>query len=528
MGYRIVIADPLSEAGLEPLRRDPEVEIIDVSHEDDPDALVRALRDADALIVRSRTKVTRDLLDLAPRLKVVGRAGVGVDNIDVDAATERGVLVLNAPNGNTIAAAEHAFALLLALARRIPEAHASVKAGRWERQRFIGFELMGKTLGVVGLGRIGSEVAKRARAFGMEVLGYDPYLPESRARSLGIEPVSLEELFRRADIITLHTPLTEETRNLIRRETLALMKDGVILVNAARGGLIDEDALVEAVRSGKVAGVALDVFAEEPPKNAELLALERAVFTPHLGASTVEAQENVARDTSIAILEALRDRPVRTAVNLPEAPSPEAAELLRLGERLGTFAMDVLDGPPVAVDVTFHGEISEAEREFLVRAVLKGVLARQLDVRVNLVNARTLARQRGLEVQETWTSTSTGFPFLVQVRLRGERGSAVQVSGTIVEGLGPRIVEVEGFPVDVPPEGTIVFAHHVDRPGVIGRVGMIFGEKGINIATMIVGRREIGGEAVMLLAVDHTPDEDTLAKLLDIEALRSVKLVRLG
>lgn len=280
MGYRIVIADPLSEAGLEPLRRDPEVEIVDVSREEDPEALVLALRDADALIVRSRTKVTRDLLDLAPRLKVVGRAGVGVDNIDVDAATERGVLVLNAPNGNTIAAAEHAFALLLALARRIPEAHASVKAGRWERQRFIGFELMGKTLGVVGLGRIGSEVAKRARAFGMEVLGYDPYLPESRARALAIEPVSLEELFRRADIITLHTPLTEETRNLIRRETLALMKDGVILVNAARGGLIDEDALVEAVRSGKVAGVALDVFAEEPPKNAALLALERAVFTP--------------------------------------------------------------------------------------------------------------------------------------------------------------------------------------------------------------------------------------------------------
>ncbi|MBE3596203.1 MAG: phosphoglycerate dehydrogenase [Hydrogenibacillus sp.] len=529
MTYRIVIADPLSDEGLMPLKAADDVELIRIDGADEA-ARRAALSEADALIVRSQTKVTRALLGTMPNLKVIGRAGVGVDNIDLEAATERGVIVLNAPYGNMIAAAEHTMAMMLALVRHIPRAHQSLTAGAWNRGAFIGIELAGKTLGVIGLGRIGQEVAKRAKAFDMTVIAYDPYLTEARAKALGVEKVSMPELFARADLITLHTPLTEETRNILDAEAFRQMKDGVRIVNCARGGLIDEAALYDALQSGKVSGAALDVFAVEPPHQSPLLDLPNVVVTPHLGASTVEAQELVARDVALEVLNVLRGRPFKNSVNFP-ALSPDVYTRLKddltLAETLGRFVGALIDRAPTRLSITFAGAYPAEDEGALTRAVVQSFLKRQLDIHVNFVNALYLAKQRRLDITTEIAHKSEGFEKLLLVTVVDETGAAVSAAGTVLNGLGPRIVKVDGFSVDVVPRGHILYIHHHDRPGVIGRVGTLLGQYGINIATMQVSRRDEGGRAIMMLTVDHMPGADVLNALIGLDDIDRVQAIML-
>ncbi|CAM3343294.1 phosphoglycerate dehydrogenase [Hydrogenibacillus schlegelii] len=523
--YVIAVADPLSDDGLRALLDADDVELLRVDGADEATRRAAFAR-ADALLVRSQTKVTRELIADMPKLKVIGRAGVGVDNIDLDAATERGVIVLNAPYGNMIAAAEHTLAMMLALARHIPRAHQSLVAGRWDRKAFLGFELAGKTLGIVGLGRIGQEVAKRAKAFEMRVIAYDPYLTEERARALAVEKVSFETLLAEADIITLHTPLTDETRNLIDAAAIARMKDGVRIVNCARGGLIDERALYDALVSGKVAGAALDVFAEEPPAGNPLLDLPNVVVTPHLGASTVEAQELVARDVAQEVLNVLRGRPFKNSVNFPSLAPDVYARLkddLALADALGRFVGALIERAPTRLRITYGGAFGPDDEAALTRAVVQGFLKRQLDIHVNFVNALFLAKQRRLAVTAEMTPRTEGFEKLLTVEATDETGASFSAAGTVLNGLGPRIVKVDGFSVDVVPRGPILYVHHHDRPGVIGRVGTLLGRHGVNIATMQVGRRDEGGRAIMMLTVDHPPGPDVLA---DLERLDDIDRVR--
>ncbi|MBE3593461.1 MAG: phosphoglycerate dehydrogenase [Candidatus Carbobacillus altaicus] len=528
MAHRVVIADPLSEEGLSPLIEARDVEVI-ILDEVQPEAMSAVLAEARALIVRSRTKVTKDLLQKMPRLQVIGRAGVGIDNIDVEQATARGIIVLNAPDGNTIAASEHTMAMMLALIRHIPFAHQTVKSGGWQREHFIGIQLAGKTLGIVGLGRIGQEVAKRARAFEMQIIAYDPFLTEERARALHIEKVSLSGLYARADLITLHTPLTAETRGLINRHALMQMKDGVRIINCARGGIIDEEALLEALESGKVAGAALDVFAEEPPQNRALIEHPRLVVTPHLGASTVEAQTLVARDVALEVLHVLRDEPFQNSVNFPSLPKDMLERLkddLALAEWLGRLAAQLARSAPKELSIQYAGAYRREDQAALSRALVMSVLREQLDVHVNFVNAFYLAKERALTIQEETSSKSEGFERKITVRLSCEEGASITLSGTVLNGLGPRLVRIDDNIVDWAPTPYTLYVHHHDRPGVIGRVGTMLGEHGINIATMQVGRRGEGGAAIMLIAVDERPGEDVLSALTTLPEIEHVQLLK--
>lgn len=527
MAHKVIIADPLSAEGLSPLLEARDIELI-ILDDVEPEARAAILNEAHALIVRSRTKVTKDLLQAMPHLMVIGRAGVGIDNIDVEAATARGVIVLNAPDGNTIAASEHTMAMMLALIRHIPFAHQTVKSGDWQRERFIGIQLAHKTLGIVGLGRIGQEVAKRARAFDMHIIAYDPFLTEERARALHIEKVSLPELYTRSDLITIHTPLTAETRGLIDRQAFSQMRNGVRIINCARGGIIDEDALLEALESGKVAGAALDVFAEEPPQNRALIEHPRLIVTPHLGASTVEAQTLVARDVAFEVLHVLRQEPFQNSVNFPSLPKDMLERLkndLALAEWLGRLAAQLARSAPKELSIQYAGAYRREDQAALSRALVMSVLREQLDVHVNFVNAFYLAKERALTIQEETSSKSEGFERKITVRLTCEGGTSVSLSGTVLNGLGPRLVRIDDNSVDWAPTPYTLYVHHQDRPGVIGRVGTMLGSHGINIATMQVGRRGEGGPAIMLIAVDERPDQDVLSRLTTLPEIERVQLL---
>lgn len=526
--YKVLITDPLSEYGIQQLLDAPDVEVVRQTNLS-PSDLLAVIGDYDALLVRSQTQVTAEVLAAGKKLKAVGRAGVGVDNIDINAATQAGVPVINAPDGNTISTAEHSFAMLMAVARNIPQAHKKLVDGTWDRKSFQGVELNKKVLGVIGMGRIGSEVAKRAKAFGMTVMGYDPFMTEERAEKMGITNSTVDDICRKADFITVHTPLTKETRHIISSREFAKMKEGVRLINCARGGIIDEKALYEAIITGKVAGAALDVFEEEPPVDNPLVGLPQVVTTPHLGASTVEAQENVAVDVSEEILKVLRGQPFKNAVNLPSIPAhvmEKVQPYFTLGEKLGHFLAQVTVGSISEVQIKYSGELTDVDTSPLTRTVLKGVLSFRLGEEVNFVNAPLLAKVRDITVTEQKAAQNKGFTNLLTVTLKTTQETRM-VAGTRLNGYGARIVKIDDFAIDVAPEGYLLYIHHNDRPGVIGRVGSILGENGVNIATMQVGRRDVGGDAIMMLSVDKPLTAellDTMGELAEVKSVTQIEL----
>ncbi|MED1644695.1 phosphoglycerate dehydrogenase [Brevibacillus agri] len=526
--YKVLITDPLSEFGIQQLLDAEDVEVVRKTNLS-PAELIEVIGDYDALLVRSQTQVTAEVLAAGKNLKAVGRAGVGVDNIDIAAATQAGIPVINAPDGNTISTAEHSFAMLMAVARNIPQAHKKLVDGTWDRKSFQGVELNKKVLGVIGMGRIGSEVAKRAKAFGMSVMGYDPFMTEERAQKMGVIHATVDEICRQADFITVHTPLTKETRHIISTREFAKMKEGVRLINCARGGIIDEKALYEAITSGKVAGAALDVFEEEPPVDNPLVGLPQVVTTPHLGASTVEAQENVAVDVSEEILKVLRGEPFKNAVNLPSIPAhvmEKVQPYFQLGEKLGHFLAQVTVGSISEVAIKYSGELTDVDTSPLTRTVLKGVLSFRLGEVANYVNAPLLAKVRDITVTEQKAAQNKGFTNLLTVTLKTTQETRT-VAGTRLNGYGARIVKIDDFAIDVAPKGYLLYIHHNDRPGVIGRVGSILGENSVNIATMQVGRRDVGGDAIMMLSVDKplTPELlDTMGELAEVKSVTQIEL----
>jgi D-3-phosphoglycerate dehydrogenase len=526
--FRALVSDPIAEAGLEILRRDPDIEVV-VKTEHTPEELGRLVAQADALVVRSQTRVTADVIQAAPRLKVIARAGVGVDNVDVAAATRRGIIVLNSPEGNTIAATEHTIALLLALSRRIPEAYDSMRKGEWKRGKFVGVELYNKVLGVIGLGKIGAEVARRARALGMRLVAYDPYIPPDMAARLGVELVALDELLARADYITVHTPLTRDTRGLIGKAELEKVKRGARIVNTARGGIIDEQALAEAVKAGVVAGAAMDVFAEEPPKGSPLLEVEGIIVTPHLGASTEEAQVKVAVDVAEQVVDVLHGRPARTAVNVTPVRAEALAALqpyITLAERIGRLQAQLAEGRLLDLEVTYSGEIADLDVSVVTRSFLVGILQPALEEPVNLVNAPLLAETRGLKIKESKSTTAEDYASLITSRVVSDLGERV-VAGTLFGRNDLRIVRVDDYRVDFEPLGYMLIADHHDRPGVIGRVGTILGNEDINIGGMHVGRKTVRGKALMILAVDSPIPPAVMKKICRLESMHRCTQVEL-
>ena len=527
--YRIFVADAISPEGLAPLREDDRFEIIEQTGLKGAD-LARALQGVHAVIVRSSTKITRESLQYADTLEVIGRAGVGVDNIDVDAATERGVAVLNAPSGNTISAAELTFALILACVRRIPAADRSMKSGEWDRKSFTGTELYGKVLGLVGAGRIGGEVARRARAFGMRVCAYDPYLTAERARTLEIELVSLDQVLARADVLSLHVPLTETTAGLIGAAQLAAMKRGAIVVNAARGGVIDEAALAEAVRSGHLAGAALDVFAEEPaPADHPLRSVDHVVLTPHLGAATQEAQHNVAVEIAEAVRAALADGDLTRAVNAPAIGGEEMRRLrpmLELCERIGRIAAAMSDGAPNRAVVRYSGPHDGALRP-IASAVIAGLLRPVVGKgAVNMVNALHIAESRGIEVERSRVGAHGPYEEFVELRLDGENGEA-RVAGAVVAGRHPRIVRIDRYRIVVRARGPLLVVRNRDVPGVIGRVGTLLGAAGVNIAEYHQARGQAGEDALAAISTDGWLSDNLLAELKALPDVLDVRQVDL-
>lgn len=496
------VADPLATEGLELLRASCEVRTSTGLGEAE---LVARLADVDALVVRSETKVTARVLAAAPRLQVVGRAGVGVDNIDLAAATAQGIYVVNAPFGNVNAAAEHALAITLALLRRVVDADQSVRRGEWTRSKFAGRELRGKTLGLVGIGRVGTIVARRAAGFEMRVIASDPYATESAARAAGVTLVDLDTVLAESDVISVHTPLTPQTRNLIDAAALAKMRPDAVLVNCARGEVVDLDAVAAALAAGTLGGAAIDVFASEPlAADAPIRTAPRTVLTPHIAGSTAEAQTNVAVDVVKQILDVLAGRPAAAAVNAPRPPADERGgpAWLVLAERLGALAAQLLEGRPEALELTYHGELLEIDAEPLRAAAVRGVLETFSEQRVNLVNALALARDRGLDIAERRETSPARYAALLEARI-----GDTTVGGTLVQG-EPRIVAIDGFWVDVPIEGHLLLTKHTDKPGLIGRVGTILGQHDVNISSMQVGRKKPRGEALMILTVDDpVPDE---------------------
>lgn len=521
---RILVADQLAEDGLARLRELGEVQ---VSTGLDEKGLVAVIPDYDALVVRSQTRVTEAVLEAGKRLRVVGRAGVGVDNIDVGAATKRGILVVNAPRGNIAAAAEHTIALLLASARWIPQADASVRRGEWERSRYTGAEIRGKTIGIIGLGNIGTEVAKRAQGLEMEVIAYDPVVPQERAEQFNVELVALDDLLRRADFVTVHVPLLDGTRNLIDAHRLALMKPTARLINAARGGIVDELALADALRSGRLAAAAADVFDQEPPTGSPLLELPNFIATPHLAASTAEAQASVAFDVAEEVAAVLAGELPRHTVNAPSLPPEELAILrpfARLAERLGSLYVQLEGGRVGSLEMVYEGEVAEVDPSMLTASAIRGLLAPFTEERINNVNARLVAAGRGLKLTERRVATTGAGSYPSVVRLRiGD----FEASGTVLLG-EPRVIGIGAFRVDLVPEGRFLVSRHEDRPGVVGRFGTILGAHDINIASMQVGRDAPRGRAMMLLAVDDQVREEVLDELRQVQGMSDLRYVELG
>ncbi|BAF58193.1 phosphoglycerate dehydrogenase and related dehydrogenases [Pelotomaculum thermopropionicum SI] len=523
---KVLVLDGVEEEGLKALRQEPGIQV-DVKDKMSEDELVAAIGDYDGIIVRSATKVTARIIEKAARLKVVGRAGVGVDNIDVPAATARGILVVNAPEGNTLAVAEHTIAMMLSLARNIPQANASLRAGKWDKKSFMGVELRGKVLGVIGLGRIGSAVAKRAQGMEMKVVAYDPYINEEKAGLLGVTLLSLEELLKQADFITVHLPLTRESKYMLGEKAFSLMKDGVRIINCARGGVVDEQALYNAMKSGKVAGAALDVFEKEPNTDSPLFEFKNFIATPHLGASTQEAQLSVATDVAREVVAALKGELVKNAVNIPSV-SPKVLAVIKpylsLAEKMGKFAAQVICGRVNKIEATYSGDLAGQEVSPLTTAILKGFLDSILQEMVNFVNAPLLAKKRGINVIQRQETEEADYANLITVKVKSDQ-EEISVAGTIFGKVDQRIVSIDGYHVDAVPEGHMLYIPHIDKPRIIGPVGNLIGTHNINISGMQVGRKVIGGKAVMLLNIDSPVPEETMAEIAKIDGVLGVKSV---
>ncbi|MEX1118626.1 MAG: phosphoglycerate dehydrogenase [Terrimicrobiaceae bacterium] len=528
---KVFVADPISQKGIEELSAGGALEVVVRTGLPEKEIL-ELIGDFEAIVVRSQTKVNAAVLEAAKKLKVVGRAGVGVDNVDVDVATKNGVIVMNTPGGNTISTAEHAFSLLVSIARNIPQAHATMKAGRWDRKKFEGVELYDKTLGILGMGRIGSEIARRAIAFGMRVLAYDPYLSAAKARSLQVELLdNLDDLVARADFLTMHMPLTEDTKHMMDARRLAACKKGVRIVNCARGGLIDEAALAEALKSGQVAAAALDVYeVEPPPADFPLRDLDNIVFTPHLGASTAEAQENVGIEIAAAIRAALLEGEIRNAVNMPSMDAKTAVVVrpyLALGDKLGRFAAQLAPKRNDRIVITYGGKAAEMPTEAITRAILTGFLKHVGGEEVNSVNCRSMTTSLGLDVQEIRSSEQTDFNEWLHVAVfSGDK--KISIGGTFFGAKNdPRIVRLNSRPVEVTPSGAVLLLENDDVPGIVGKVGTILGTHGVNIASMSLSRTEAGGRALTLLNLDSAPSEATLQELLTHPPITSAKVINL-
>ena len=523
---KVLAADGISPKGIELLQKEFDVDVRDKLPAEE---LLEIIPEYDALMVRSASKVTAEVIARAKNLKIIGRAGVGVDNIDIPAATARGILVINSPGGNTIAATEHTMAMMLAMSRNIPIANETMQKGEWNRKKYVGVELRGKTLGVIGMGRIGSGVAKRAMAFEMNVIAYDPYINEERAKALGVTVGTFEDVITKSDFITVHMPLTPDTKGMIGMEQMKRMKKGVRLVNCARGGIIDENDLAEAVRSGIVAGAAIDVYTSEPvTKDHPLVGVPGIVLTPHLGASTVEAQIGVSLDVSRGIIAALHGKPVATAVNMAPV-SPQVmkviAPYLTLAERLGGTVTALADGPVERVEVTYNGEITEVNTGMLTTAVVKGMLNPIMESEVNYVNAPGLAKERGIKVTEVREKEAEDFANLITVTAFFG-GKELSVQGTLF-GTEGRIVRINKFRVDVDPHARILVCPHINRPGVIGTVGTLLGSQSINISGMQVGKTEEEGTNLMVLTVDDDIPVSVLEQVKAIEGIFDARLVNI-
>jgi D-3-phosphoglycerate dehydrogenase len=525
--FRVLVTDTLAESGLAILRSASDV-ALDYRPGLKGEDLLRAVRESDALITRSGTAVTPELVNAGDRLRIIGRAGVGLDNVDVEACTARGILVINAPTANIMSATEHTMAMLLALCRNIPEAHASVKRGEWTRSKFMGVELNGKTLGVIGLGRIGSRVTVRALSFGMRVIAYDPYIGDTAFSSVEAERVSLDRLLATADFITVHTPLTEETRGMIGAAEIAKMKDGVRVLNIARGGIYQEGALADALNSGKIAGASIDVYEDEPPaKDHPLVNTKNAILSPHIGANTIEAQDRVAIQTSEMVIEALRGSIFVSAVNLPfeGLADADAAPMIRLAEKLGHFAAQVLNGPVNRAEVELWG-IGEHLKKILSVAALKGLLTPYLAESVNFVNAEQIAQTRGIAITSKTHPSPRDYANLITFRASSPIEETC-VSGTVFHEKNQRIVSINNYRVEFKPEGHLIYLINRDVPGVVGKVGTLLGDREINIAEYNLARTATGGQAMAVITIDSPLDTDTLSFLRSYREMVEVKQVRL-
>ena len=524
---KVLISDPISTHGKELLEQAGFA--VDLRTGLKPEELKKIIGLYDALIVRSETKVTKDIIEQAHNLRLIGRAGVGVDNVDVPAATKKGILVMNTPEGNTISTAEHTMSMILSLARNIPQASAALKAGLWDRKKFLGVELYGKILGVIGLGRIGTQVVLRAQSFGMKVSVYDPFLSVDKARKLEVEIADLDTIYSKADFITVHTPLTKETEGMINKDAFAKMKKGVRIINCARGGIVHEGDLAQAISSGKVAGAALDVFSTEPPaKDLALLSLPQVVVTPHLGAATAEAQENVAVDIARQVVEALGGGIIRNAVNAPSIDS-ELLNLLSpymvLGEKLGILLSQLISGQLESIKITYHGEVAGLDVHPITSSILQGMLGRFLQETVNRVNAPVVAKERGIAVSETKSTTLAEFSDLISVVVKTDK-SSFAISGTLLgKRKEPRIVKLQDNFVDAIPAGFLLILFNKDVPGVIGAVGTTLGKSKINIAGMTVGRNVVGGEAITVVSVDNVVPKAVLEELKKLPNVLDTKMV---
>ena len=525
--FKVLLLDGIDPAGVEVIQRAKSIEPI-VHDKISREKLLSIIDDVDGVVVRSATAIDRELMQKANKLKVVGRAGVGVDNVDLDAATELGVLVMNSPGGSTTTTAEHTVAMLFALARNIPQAYKTLKNHQWEKNKFKGVELAGKTLGVVGLGRIGSEVARKCQAMGMNVIAYDPYINPDAHLSSGFTLVDVTQLFEEADFVTVHVPLTDATRNLINKDTIAKMRDGVRIINCARGGIISEQDLYDALKSGKVAGAAFDVFETEPNTESPLLELENFIATPHLGASTVEAQRKVSEDICRQVSDFLVKNTVDGALNFPRV---EAGQMERyqhfvdLAARMATFIAQMCDGRMQTVSIRYSGEVCDMNLNYLTSVVVRSLLVPVLREGVNLVNAMHVAKLRGIKVQETRVPAPENFTNLIGIELKTDVESH-RVSGTVFTDKLPRIVNIDGYPLEVVPRGNMIFFTNNDQPGVIGAIGTVLGKFNVNIAGMQLGREHEGGRALALLLIDNPVGNTVIEEFRKIPNILSAKVVR--
>ncbi|MEK7829282.1 MAG: phosphoglycerate dehydrogenase, partial [Deltaproteobacteria bacterium] len=512
---KVLVSDSMSDRCVEILKSAPGIQV-DVNTKLKPEELKKAIKDYHGLVVRSATKVTAEIIEAADNLTVIGRAGTGVDNIDTQAATKKGIVVMNTPGGNTVTTAEHAVSMLMALARKIPQATASMRKGEWEKKKFEGTEITGKTLGILGVGNIGTVVADRAQGLKMNVIAYDPYLSQEAANRMGVLPVSLDDLYKRSDFISVHVPLTNETKNLVNRDAFAKMKKGVKIIDCARGGIVNEKDLSDAIKEGIVSGAAMDVFEKEPtPPDNPLLGLEEVILTPHLGASTAEAQENVAIAIAEQIVEYLVKGTIRNAVNVPSVPAELLASLspyITLAEKLGSFQGQILKGGIEEVTVEYSGDVVSYDVTAVTVSAIKGLLDQVMDQQVNFVNAPFVAKERGIKVIEIKSSRAIDFASSITIKVKTKETESL-VEGALFGKKEPRIVRIDKFFLDAVPEGYLLVLYNYDKPGVIGNVGALLGSGNINIARLHLGRQAVGGEAVSVWNMDTPLPAELLSKL---------------